>query len=100
DPFTFAALNRYLEEERGNLFPDVSAVFVAFKGRARGSPLSVNAVQKLVKYHATQCGLPEAHPHLFLHTGITQLVEQKMSEPALRQFVGHRRPESLLPYLH
>jgi hypothetical protein len=39
-------------------------------------------------------------PHLFRHTGITQLVQQHMAEAAVRQFVGHRRPESLAPYLH
>ena len=28
------------------------------------------------------------------------LVQEGMPEPAIRQMVGHRRPESLLPYLH
>jgi integrase len=100
DRLTFAALNRYLDEERGNLFPEVPSVFIAFKGPARGRPLSVNAVQKLVRYYAQKCGLPHLHPHLFRHTGITQLVQQKMPEPAIRKLVGHRHPDSLLPYLH
>ena len=100
DRLTFAAFNRYLEEERGQLFPEVSAVFIAFKGTARGQPLSVNALQKLVKYYAQQCDLAHLHPHLFRHTGITQLVQHKMPEPAIRKFVGHRHPDSLLPYLH
>lgn len=100
DRLTFAALNRYLEEERGQLFPEVSAVFIAFKGKARGQPLAVNALQKLVKYYAEKCGLDHLHPHLFRHTGITQLVQHKMPEPAIRKFVGHRHPDSLLPYLH
>lgn len=100
DRFTFAALNRYLEEERGQLFPEVSAVFIAFKGPARGQPLTVNALQKLVKYYAQKCGLSGLHPHLFRHTGITQLVQHKMPEPAIRKLVGHRHPDSLLPYLH
>ena len=100
DGVTFAALNRYLDEERQTLFPDVEKVFVAFKGKARGRPLQVNAVQKLLKYYAEQCELPHLHGHLFRHTGITQLVQQGMPEPAVRQFVGHRSPDSLLPYLH
>lgn len=100
DRFTFAALNRYLDEERRDLFPEVPEVFVAFKGPARGRPLTVNAVQKLVRYYGQQCELAGLHPHLFRHLGITQLVQQKMPEPAIRQLVGHRRPESLLPYLH
>lgn len=100
DRFTFAALNRYLEEERGKRFPEVPAVFIALKGAARGQPLTVNAVQKMVRYYAQQCGLSHLHPHLFRHTGITQLVQHKMPEPAIRQFVGHRHPDSLLPYLH
>lgn len=44
DPLTFAALNRYLDEERGGLFPDEDHLFVAFKGKTRGQPLKVNAV--------------------------------------------------------
>lgn len=100
DTVTFATLNRYLDEERRGLFPEVECVFVAFKGKARGRPLSANAVQKMFRYYGERCGLPRLHPHLFRHTGITQLVQQGMPEPALRQFVGHRSPDSLLPYLH
>lgn len=100
DEVTFSALNRYLDEERQELFPDVAQIFVAFKGKARGRPLMVNAVQKMLKYYADRCRLPHIHAHLFRHTGITQLVQQGMPEPAIRQFVGHRSPDSLLPYLH
>jgi integrase/recombinase XerD len=96
---TFAALNRYLDQERRDLFPDVEYIFIAFKGKARGEPLTTNAVQKMVAYYAKKCDL-NLHPHLFRHTGITQLVQQKMPEPAIRKMVGHRRPESLSPYLH
>jgi site-specific recombinase XerD len=97
---TFAALNRYLDEERKTLFPDVDHVFVAFKGKARGHPLSVNAVQKMIYYYAEKCGLPHLHAHLFRHTGITQLVQEGMPEPAIRDMVGHRSADSLSPYLH
>lgn len=100
DPLTFAALNRYLDEERNDLFADIDHLFVAFKGRARGQPLSVNAVQKMLRYYAERCGLPQVHAHLFRHTGITHLLQQGMPEPALRQMVGHRSPNSLIPYLH
>jgi integrase/recombinase XerD len=100
DRVTFAVLNQYLDEERGHRFPEVEHIFVAFKGKTRGRPLTVNAVQKMLRYYARQCGLPHLHAHLFRHTGISQLVQQGMSEPAIRQMVGHRRPESLLPYLH
>lgn len=98
--YTFAALNHYLDTERRDLAPDVDEVFVALKGVARGRPLSVNAVQRGIRYYAAKCGAPDLHAHLFRHTGITHLVQQGMAEPALRAFVGHRRPESLLPYLH
>jgi len=100
NPLTLEALNRYLDEERGDLFPDVDHVFVAFKGVARGKPLTANAVQKMIYYYAEKCNLSHIHAHLFRHTGITQLVEEAMPEPAIREMVGHRRPESLTPYLH
>ena len=97
---TFNALNRYLDEERKDLFPDIGHIFVAFKGKARGQPLSANAVQKMIYYYAEKCGLDHVHAHLFRHTGITQLIQGGMSEPAVRDMVGHRSPDSLLPYLH
>jgi site-specific recombinase XerD len=100
DHLTFAALNRYLDAERAALFPEMEAVFVAFRGRARGQPLSANAVQHLLAYHARRCGVAALHAHLFRHTGITQLLQQGMAEPVVRALVGHRRPESLLPYIH
>lgn len=89
DHYTFAALNKYLDEERRDLFPDVDAVFIAFKGVARGQPLSENAFQHIIDYYADRCGLPYLHAHLFRHTGISQLLRQDMSEPAVRKLVGH-----------
>jgi len=99
DRYTFAALNTYLDEERQDLFPEVDEVFVAFKGKSRGCPLSVNALQHAIDYYAKQCGL-SLHAHLFRHTGISQLVMQGMSEPAIRKLVGHRTAHALEPYLH
>lgn len=100
DPITFSVFNRYLDEERQNHFPTIEQVFVAFKGRTRGSPLTVNAVQKMIRYYAEKCGLADVHAHRFRHTGITHLVQQGMSEPAIRSMVGHSSPDSLTPYLH
>lgn len=100
DAFTFEALNRYLDHERQNLSPDEDHIFVALKGPARGKSLSVNSVQKLLAYHVKTRNLSHIHPHLLRHTGITQLIAQGMSEPAVRAFVGHRHPASLQPYVH
>ena len=100
DPLTFKSLNQYLDNERKNLFPNEEHVFISLKGRARGDPLSVNAVQKMLSYYAEKCRLDHLHAHIFRHTGITQLVQQGMPEPAIRDMVGHRSPDSLLPYLH
>jgi site-specific recombinase XerD len=100
DALTLEALNRYLDHERRTLVPEEPHIFVALKGRARGQPLSVNSVQKLLTYHARRGHLAAFHAHLLRHTGITQLVQQGMAEPAVRALVGHRHPASLLPYLH
>jgi site-specific recombinase XerD len=100
DRATFAALNTYLDQERKNLFPEVDEVFVAFKGVARGRPLSVNALQHTIDYYAQKCGLSYLHAHLFRHTGITCLVQHGMPEAALRKLVGHTHANSLTPYLH
>jgi site-specific recombinase XerD len=99
DRYTFASLHKYLDEERRDLFPETDEVFVAFKGIARGRPLSVNALQHAIEYYAQHCGL-SLHAHLFRHTGISQLVVQGMPEAAIGQLVGHRNVNSLLPSLH
>jgi site-specific recombinase XerD len=100
DALTLEALNRYLNHERRELVPEEPHVFVALKGRARGQPLSANSVQKLLAYHAKHGHLDMFHAHLLRHTGITQLIQAGMSEPAVRKLVGHRHPASLEPYLH
>jgi integrase/recombinase XerD len=100
DALTLEALNRYLDYERRDLAPHGPLVFVALKGRARGQPLSVNSVQKLLVYHAKRGHLDAFHAHLLRHTGITQLIQAGMSEPAVRKLAGHRHPASLEPYLH
>ena len=100
DSTTFAVLNRYLDTERRDRFPEVDFVFVALKGPARGHPLTVNAVQHLIRYYAHKCALPQLHPHLFRHTGITLLLQHHMPEPALRTLVGHKNAHSLEPYTH
>lgn len=100
DALTLEALNRYLNHERRDLVPDEPHIFVALKGRARGQPLSTNSVQKLLAYHAKRGHLDTFHAHLLRHTGITQLIQAGMSEPAVRKLVGHRHPASLEPYLH
>jgi integrase/recombinase XerD len=100
DALTLEALNRYLDHERRDLAPEQRHVFVALKGRARGQPLSVNSVQKLLVYHAKRGHLDTFHAHLLRHTGITQLIQAGMAEPAVRKLVGHHHPASLEPYLH
>jgi site-specific recombinase XerD len=100
DQLTFSILNKYLEEERQLLFPHIEQVFIGFRGKARGKPLSINAVQKMIKYYGKKSGVSDVHAHKFRHTGITQLVQNGMSEPAIRKFVGHSSPDSLAPYLH
>lgn len=97
--YTFAALNKYLDEERRTLFSEVDEIFVSFKGVTRGRPLSVNALQHAIEYYAAKSSL-SLHAHLFRHTGITSLVVQGMAEPAIRKLVGHKNAKSLEPYLH
>jgi site-specific recombinase XerD len=99
EALTLEALHRYLDHERGDLAPDEHIGFVALKEVARGKPLSINSVQKLLVYHAQRGHLDAFHAHLLRHTGITHLLQAGMPEPAVRQLVGYH-PASLLPYLH
>lgn len=93
-------IDAYLATERPPTVSREDQLFVSLHPATLGNPLSPNAVQKMLRYHSAKSCDYHVHPHMFRHTGITQLVENGMPLPIVRHLVGHRSPKSTEPYLH
>ncbi len=100
DKNAFTCINNYLDFERCGIGLNESFLFVSLKGKSKGKHLTANSIQKMLRYYSEKLNLPHIHPHLFRHTGITQLVQNNMNISALRKFIGHKNPKSIEPYLH
>jgi len=97
-PSALKSLLRYLNKERPP--SDSSMVFLALKGRRRGLPLGVAALDTVIKYHRRQAGTPEVQCHRLRHTCLTRLRQAGMSLEALQAQAGHRSIMSTKVYLH
>jgi len=97
-PSAFATLLRYMNEER----PAASStrVFLVLKGPHKGQPLTVAALDTIIKYHRRQAGTPEVQCHRLRHTCLTRLRQAGMSLEALQAQAGHRSIMSTRVYLH
>jgi len=91
-------LLRYLNKERPSSSSD--KVFLVLKGRNRGQPLSVAALDTIVEYHRRQADAPGVQCHRMRHTCFTRLRQGGMSLEALQAQAGHRSIVSTRVYLH
>ena len=97
-PSALTVLLRYLNEER----PHASStrVFLVLKGPRKCQPLTVGALDTIIKYHRRQAGTPEVQCHRLRHTCLTRLRQAGMSLEALQAQAGHRSIMSTRVYLH
>ncbi|MDA8283820.1 MAG: tyrosine-type recombinase/integrase [Actinomycetota bacterium] len=94
----FAAVARYLDEERPETDTDV--VFVVLKGPRRGRPLSAAGLDEIVEGARNRAGLAGLTCHQLRHTCLTRLREAGMPLEAVQAQAGHRSIESTRIYLH
>ena len=78
-------IQNYLRLERP--LTNSSYLFVAFKGRRRGQPLSIIGLRALFRYHRVTSGVPPANPHRFRHTFGADMVRAGISLPALQHLM-------------
>jgi site-specific recombinase XerD len=95
----FASLGHYLDEERPKGCA-TDRVFVALKGPSRGSPLSVDGIDIIMRSARDRAGLERATCHQLRHTCLTRLREAGMALEAVQAQAGHRSIESTRLYLH
>lgn len=72
-------------------------IFLAEKGRCKGNPISVRAVQKRVEYYAKSSGIPVTC-HRLRHTMATQLLNADADIVSIQQILGHTKIKTTQRY--
>jgi integrase len=70
------------------------------KGRNRGLPLTVAALDTIIEYHREKANTPGVQCHRLRHTCFTRLRQGGMSLEALQAQAGHRSITTTRIYLH
>lgn len=96
-PETIRLLRCYLKTERP--LTNAPEVFVALKGRARGSALKPAGLRSLFRHHRATTGVKQANPHRFRHTFGSDMIRAGVSLPALQRLMGHAHIHTTLLYV-
>jgi integrase len=88
----------YLNKERPG--GTSNRVFLVMKGRHKGQPLTVAALDTIIEYHREKADTPGVQCHRLRHTCFTKLRQGGMSLEALQSQAGHRSIVSTRVYLH
>jgi site-specific recombinase XerD len=72
-------------------------IFLAEKGRCRGKPISVRAIQKRIEHYAEICGIPVTC-HRFRHTMATQLLNADADLVSIQEILGHAKIKTTQRY--
>ncbi len=85
----------FIERPRTNS----NALFVCWKGRSRGLPLTSAGLRSLFRHHRSSSQVPLANPHRFRHTFGADMVRAGISLPALQHLMGHADIRTTLSYV-
>ena len=88
----------YLNKERPASGSD--KVFLVVKGKNRGKPLTVRALDTIIEYHRKKAKTPGVQCHRMRHTCFTRLRQGGMSLEALQAQAGHSSINTTRIYLH
>ena len=88
----------YLNKERPAGGSD--RIFLVMKGKHRGQPLTVAALDTIIEYHRVKANTPGVQCHRLRHTCFTRLRQGGMSLEALQAQAGHRSIATTRVYLH
>ena len=88
------ALTDYLQS-RSNF--RASALFLVDKGRCKGNPISVRAIQKRMEHYARKAGM-KVSCHQLRHTMATQLLNADADLVTIQDLLGHSRIKTTQRY--
>jgi len=89
-----AALARYLRERP---VTGRRRIFLAEKGRCKGKPISIRAIQKRVEFYAKISGIPITC-HRLRHTMATQLLNADADLVSIQEILGHTKIKTTQRY--
>jgi site-specific recombinase XerD len=87
---TLDAMRDYLSARND---PGATALFVSHaktRPKYRGTPLSANAVWRMLRRTARDLGLSAIHPHDFRHWRATQMLQEGVPIDQVQRFLNHR----------
>jgi site-specific recombinase XerD len=96
-PDTVTLLRCYLTTERPQT--NAAEVFVSWKGRSRGAPITPAGLRSLFRYHRATSAVLPANPHRFRHTFGADMIRAGVSLPALMRLMGHAHLQTTLRYI-
>ena len=73
---------------------------IVIKGKNRGLPLTVGALDTIIEYHRQKADTPGVQCHRMRHTCFTRLRQGGMSLEALQAQAGHSSINTTRIYLH
>jgi integrase/recombinase XerD len=94
---TIEVLENYLRLERPRT--NSPALFVCWKGRQRGRPMTAAGLRSLFRHHRRSSKVPQANPHRFRHTFGSDMVRAGISVPALMHLMGHMQIHTTMLYV-
>ena len=96
-PETIRLLDCYLRTERP--LTNAARVFVSWKGKARGKPMTPAGLRSLFRHHRAVTSIGKANPHRFRHTFGSDMIRAGVSLPALQRLMGHANIETTMLYV-
>lgn len=76
---------------------DEKQIFLAEKGRCKGKPISVRAMQKRIEYYAKKSGI-HVTCHRLRHTMATQMLNADADLVSIQEILGHTRIKTTQRY--
>jgi site-specific recombinase XerD len=91
------ALQFYAQLERP--VTSSQSIFVVLKGPRRGSPLSVDGLRRIFRYHRRKSNTERANPHRFRHSFATNMTRCRVPLLVLARMMGHSSPQTTMRYV-
>jgi integrase len=74
-------------------------MFIVLKGPRRRSPLSLEGLRRIFRYHRGKSGIKHANPHRFRHSFGANMTRCRVPLLVLARMMGHSSPHTTMRYV-